>query len=57
MSLLVKSEEWPHGLRCMDCHRELIEGDIYTERLEGMIDDTPLVEIICSDCELKNTNA
>jgi hypothetical protein len=35
----------------MDCNRELTDGDIYAERLEGFVDDHPIVEIICSDCQ------
>jgi len=48
--LVVKTEDWPHGLRCMECNRELVEGDQYSERLSGFVDDTPAVHIICAEC-------
>ncbi len=47
---LVRSREWPHGLRCMACDRELPEGDRYTERALGMMADALLVEIVCVPC-------
>lgn len=55
--LIVRAEDWPWGLRCMDCHQELSEGDIYSERLSGIADgdvDHPLfiAQIVCVSCGL-----
>lgn len=46
----VSAEEWPHGLRCMDCDTSLDDGDPYSERLGGFVDETPAVEIVCLSC-------
>lgn len=51
--LTIRTEEWPHGIRCMDCDRELRDGDIYSERLTDLTPDgVPIVELVCSDCAL-----
>lgn len=50
MPLIVRAEDWPHGLRCGDCARLLKDGDGYSERLTGMIGDVPAVMIVCIDC-------
>lgn len=48
--LVVRREDWPHGLRCMDCDTKLDNGDLYSERLSGFVDETPAVEIVCLNC-------
>lgn len=46
-------DQWPHGLRCIDCERLLGEGDRYATRLEAISGDgIPIVEIICLECAL-----
>lgn len=40
----------PHGLTCMDCEASIEPGMEAAERLSGMVDDIPLVEIICGAC-------
>lgn len=47
---LVRTEEWPHGLRCFDCNTNLDDGDPYSERLYGFVDEVPAVEIVCISC-------
>lgn len=49
---LVRTEEWPHGLRCMDCDTDLNEGDTYSERLTEIVNSVPLVEVVCLPCAL-----
>lgn len=49
------AEDWPHGLVCMDCNQEFVEGQPISERLVGigqLSDGAPVltVEIICSGC-------
>lgn len=48
--LPVRAEEWPHGLRCMDCDRPLRDGDRYTKRVDSMIGDAVVTEIVCVPC-------
>ncbi len=48
----MKVDEWEHGLKCMDCKQMLNDGDLYSERLSGFVDETPAVEIICVSCAL-----
>ena len=52
----------PHGLRCMDCNRELFEGDDIRERLVtlGVFasgEGCAVVEIICAACDDKETTS
>lgn len=51
--LIVRAEDWPFGLRCMDCDALLEAGMPYSERLTGMVEQDPLVEIVCVPCGLK----
>ena len=46
------ADDWPHGLRCIDCRRELTECDRYASRLEAFQGDIPITEIICLECAL-----
>jgi len=46
------AEEWPYGLRCIDCDKRFEEGDRYATRLEGFINELPLTEVICLECAL-----
>lgn len=48
--LIVRAEDWPHGLRCGECSCLLEDGDRYAERLTGMVDDAPAVMIVCRPC-------
>ena len=49
-------DDWPHGLRCMDCDREFVEGMPISQRIVAMshYEDEPafITEIICSGCVL-----
>ena len=52
-ALIARPEDWPHGLRCMDCGRDL-GGESYVERLEGFVGDSLITEIVCPSCESKS---
>lgn len=45
-------DDFPEGLRCMDCGQLFVEGQPYSERLDCFIDDVPLVELVCVPCAL-----
>lgn len=49
-------DDWEHGLRCMDCNREFVEGQPIAERLEAMTEfegrPAVVVELICVECSL-----
>lgn len=45
-------DDWPHGLRCAQCDRLMQEGDRFSERLDSMIDETPIALIVCVSCAL-----
>lgn len=49
-TLTIDRAEWPHGIRCMDCREKLNDGDPYTERLSGMVQETPVTEVVCLAC-------
>ena len=48
--LVIRAADWPWGVRCGECSRLLRDGDRYSERLEGMAGDTPVVLITCARC-------
>jgi hypothetical protein len=56
----VIAADWPHGLRCAECDRELAEGDRYSERFYGLTAPCedgkcavrPIVLIVCLRCAL-----
>jgi hypothetical protein len=51
--LIITQEDWPHGLRCMDCEAELDEGTAYSKRLVGIAaSGEPISEIVCVPCGL-----
>ena len=50
--LIVRVEDWPHGLRCGLCSRSLDPGDRYAEQLTHMAGEVPVVKIICVPCDL-----
>lgn len=52
LGMVVAANEFPHGLRCMDCDRELPEGTRYTERLSGVSGESFVVELVCLACGL-----
>lgn len=47
-------EDWPNGLRCMDCNQPFLYGATICKRLEAMTmeGDEPVavVELLCSRC-------
>ena len=45
-----KDEEWPHGLRCGECHRLIQEPERYSEQLDGFIGEYPVCRILCVPC-------
>ena len=53
--MICTREEYPHGLRCIVCSREICWGDEYRERLVsiGLADENDYVttEVVCPDCE------
>lgn len=49
--LIVRAEDWPHGLRCGECRNVLLAGDRYAERLTGMVGKIPAVMIVCRPCD------
>jgi hypothetical protein len=50
--LIVTEEDWPHGLRCLDCNAELGAGTTYSKRLVAVFEDSPIVELVCAPCGL-----
>jgi hypothetical protein len=38
-------DEWPHGLRCIDCHVLFVEGMRYSQRLESIIPPEPVGDV------------
>lgn len=50
--MVYDESDWPGGLRCGECQRELETGDTIAERLEGMFGGIPIVEIICGACDI-----
>jgi hypothetical protein len=49
--LIVRTQDWPHGLRCGECDRVMNDGDRYAKQLVGMAGDTPVVMIVCCPCD------
>lgn len=47
---VVTEEEFPYGLRCDSCGRELLPGQPCKDRLEDFIDAVPLTVITCVYC-------
>ena len=47
---IVRQEEYPHGIRCPDCKRELKDGEPYAERFEGVWRKFPIAEQCCVYC-------
>lgn len=54
---VVRTEDWPFGLRCMDCDTDLPEGHTFSERPVGMVGDTPVTEVVCVRCGLPRIEA
>jgi hypothetical protein len=54
--LIVTEEEWPHGLRCLECDAELGAGDAYSKRLVAFFQGSPIVELVCAPCGLGLTS-
>jgi len=57
--LICTYDDFPDGLRCSECNREIEWGDRYSERVVGMMGDTfadltgePVVEVelVCLRC-------
>ena len=52
--MIYASEDWPYGLRCLDCERKFLEGDLICRRLTGITEDgTFQTEIVCPQCDLE----
>lgn len=52
LGLVVEPEEFPFGLRCMDCDRQISTGALYSERLSGVSGESFVVELVCVECDL-----
>lgn len=51
--LIFTEEDWPHGLRCLDCSAKFEDGSPYSKRLVGITaSDNPITEIVCVPCGL-----
>jgi hypothetical protein len=46
----IRADEWPFGVRCMDCERLLNDGDAFIERLGGFAAEVPTTEVVCLLC-------
>ena len=46
----MNADDFPHGLRCMDCGEPITDGSPYSKRLVAMDEDTPVTEIVCVPC-------
>jgi hypothetical protein len=59
MRRYMDSLDFPHGLRCVECSRPIIEGDEYRERLDNPpfidteIGEAWCVLLICVPCDEK----
>lgn len=51
---IVTKADFPHGLRCADCDREMEPGEHYSARLEGFVDEVPLTVLTCELCALSD---
>jgi hypothetical protein len=51
-ALVVRAEDWPYGLRCGECHREMTDGENYSRRLSGFVEDAPVSVVVCVPCAL-----
>lgn len=49
-AMIVTLEGFPDGLRCADCDEELVQGERYSVRIEGMVEDVPLTVVVCIRC-------
>jgi hypothetical protein len=52
LELVVRPDDFPDGVRCAECHRELTDGEQYAHRLSAFLGDTPVVRIVCVPCDL-----
>lgn len=50
---ICNEEEYPYGLRCMDCDTEIPPGTPYSERLVSMAGEDAVCEIVCVYCAVK----
>lgn len=48
---IVTEEDFPGGLRCESCRREIEPGEEYAEILTGFVDHIPMTYLICLSCE------
>lgn len=44
--------DYPGGVRCSECHRDILPSESVQERLTGMVLDIPVVEPVCYNCVL-----
>lgn len=49
----VAAEDWPHGLRCMDCDATIPEGTFYSKRLIAADEHAVVTEIVCVPCGMR----
>lgn len=59
LGLAYADADWPHGLRCADCHTPFVSGMRYSERLTTTSvhcdSFTFHVQIVCVACALAET--
>lgn len=54
MTLVIVDDD---DLACMDCNRPLIRGQVYSERLIGVCDDTAVVDVVCLGCATRGVTS
>ena len=53
---VVTNAGFPHGLRCVECHRLIVEGQPYVERLQGVYDNGDTMSLLtCAYCPEETT--
>lgn len=53
--LIVRQDEYPQGLLCGKCEREIHQGERYSTLLQGFVEETPLTLVVCASCGLAPT--
>ena len=51
---IFRGEDFPHGLRCAVCKREMVEGEAINECFQRFIDDAAVVVLTCMGCQGKD---
>ena len=52
--MIIEEDDYPHGLRCMDCNRSLLPGDAISKRLVAIASDgMTITETVCILCSIR----